>query len=100
MNRKKRSGTLGDVGIRHQKRGAGGYLLAGAFSMLLVTASAWGVIRDGGVDPANLGKGGWIYNSLADPDSTFAAMKSNGFNFVIVKAGRADQLWTNSGFVS
>ena len=74
-------------------------LLAGLLLVSLATGPVQGVIRDGGVDPANLGKGGWIYNSIADPDATFATMKTNGFNFVIVKAGRADTLWTGSGYV-
>jgi hypothetical protein len=88
----------GDAG--HTRRGARRHLLAGVLLTLLAAVPARGVILDGGVDPANLGKGGWIYNKVAAPDSTFAAMKSNGFNFVIVKAGRADQLWTGSGYVS
>jgi hypothetical protein len=88
-------------GSGHQSPGLRGPLLAGACLLLLVAAPAWGAIRDGGVDPANLGKGGWIYRKkeVADPDSTFAAMKANGFNFVIVKAGRADLLWLDPGYV-
>lgn len=54
------------------------------------------MIRDGGIDPANLGKGGWVLESLADPDSYFAAMKAQGFRYVMVKAGRATNLWTGN----
>jgi hypothetical protein len=61
-------------------------------------------IRDGGVDPANLGQGGWLYllnnatNHLApnrvtavtNEDSLFKYLRSQGLRYVIVKAGTAD----------
>src|SRR5687768_15246431 len=68
------------------------------FSFFMPTASA--VIRDGGVDPANLGKGDWIYymssaraqlggniSSVSNNASLFAFQKSQGIRYIIVKAG-------------
>ena len=62
------------------------------------------VIRDGGVDPSNLGQGGWLYimgdatnklggnvASVTNENSLFAYMKGIGFNYVIVKAGTGEQ---------
>jgi hypothetical protein len=67
------------------------------------------VIRDGGVDPSNLGQGGWLYimgdatnklggnvSSVTNESSLFAYMKGVGFNYVIVKAGTSNTLWNGS----
>lgn len=72
-----------------------------------LTASA--VIRDGGINPANLGQGGWLYimgdatnklggnvASVTNENSLFAYMKGIGFNYVIVKAGTSNTLWNGS----
>jgi hypothetical protein len=72
------------------------FLIVAALSVSLSGYKAAAVIRDGGIDPANLGKGGWVLDPLADPDSYFAAMRAQGFRYVIVKAGRATELWTGS----
>ena len=81
---------------------SGTVLMAVVFALVPVKP-AFGVIRYGvngsPIDPANLGKGGWILNPITDPDSTFGAMKSQGFNYVIVKAARADTIWTGSTYV-
>ncbi len=78
-------------------------------SLLSVTMSASAVIRDGGVDPSNLGQGGWLYimgtatnklggnvPSVTNESSLFAYMKNVGFNYVIVKAGTSNTLWNGS----
>ena len=70
---------------------------------------AFAVIRDGGVDPSNLGQGGWLYimsdatnklggnvASVTNESSLFAYMKHIGFNYVIVKAGTSNTLWNGS----
>ena len=61
---------------------------------------ASGVIRDGGIDPANLGKGEWIYSvkdatnrlgghidSVTNEASLFQYYKSIGVKYVIIKMG-------------
>ncbi|MGZ5529169.1 MAG: golvesin C-terminal-like domain-containing protein, partial [Limisphaerales bacterium] len=74
------------------------------------------VLRDcwyGQFDPANVGKGAWLYilssatnhlggnvPSVTDVDSMFAYIKSQGMQHVIVKAGTSNMLWTGSGNVS
>ena len=68
--------------------------------LLIPMGGAMGVIRDGGIDPANLGKGDWVYyvslctsqmggnvpsvNSVA---SFMAYEKSQGIRYIVVKAG-------------
>ena len=84
-----------------------------AVSAMFSALSASAVIRDGGVDPANLGQGGWIYivstatnklgsgiTSVTNENSLFAYLKSQNFNYVIVKAGTSNKLWTGSANVS
>ncbi len=70
-------------------------------SLLCVAPACRGVIRDGGIDPANLGQGGWLFlmnnatnhlapNTIAavtNENSLFKYMKGQGLNYVIVKAG-------------
>src|SRR5580698_1144373 len=80
----------------------------GLFLLLFLSAvaPAGAVIRDGGVNPANLGQGGWLYimqqatnklggnvASVTNEDSLFAYMKSEGFNYVIVKAATSNTMW-------
>ena len=63
-------------------------------------STALGVIRDGGIDPANLGKGDWVYYlsdcysgmggnipSVTNRASFMAFEKSQGVRYIIVKAG-------------
>ena len=66
-------------------------------------------IRDGGIDPWNLGKGEWLYymnsatnhlagnvTSVTNEDSLMGYLKSQGVRYVIVKAATSDQLFTGS----
>jgi hypothetical protein len=79
-------------------------LLAGlaAAALWQMTGSRM-VALDNGVDPANLGKGDWIYSlsqatrqlggnvaSVHDLASLMAYEKSQGMNFIVVKAGEGD----------
>ena len=67
------------------------------------------VIRDGGIDPSNLGKGDWIYfmslatnrlggniPSVTNETSLMLFYKSIGIRYVIVKAATSDQLFDGS----
>jgi hypothetical protein len=68
------------------------------------------VIRDGGVDPNNLGQGGWIYilkdatnhlapsgvASVTNEFTLFKYLKNQGMSYAIVKAGTSNVLWTGS----
>jgi hypothetical protein len=85
----------------------------GALLVLLLAAGpARAVIRDGGVDPANLGQGGWLYllhdatnhlspNNVAavtNENSLFQYLKSQGLRYVIVKAGTSNTLWYDTSY--
>src|SRR5690242_13910022 len=79
-----------------------------AFLPLLFSAfSVSAQIRDGGVDPSNLGKGDWIYSitdatnqlgghvsSVTNENSLMLFYKSQGIRYCIVKAGTATNLFT------
>ena len=67
---------------------------------------AYGVIRDGGIDPANLGKGEWIYSmldatnklsghvtSVTNENSLMLYFKSQGIRWVIVKSATGSSLF-------
>lgn len=83
-------------------------LLAAVTFYFAQTASA--VIRDGGVDPNNLGQGGWIYilkdatnhlspsgvASVTNEFTLFKYLKNQGMSYAIVKAGTSNVLWTGS----
>jgi hypothetical protein len=86
-----------------------------AFAALVFTLTAScarGVIRDGGVDPANLGQGGWLYllhdatnhlapNSIAavtNENSMFQYFRSQGLRYVIVKVGTSDQKYYDNTY--
>jgi hypothetical protein len=93
-----------------------------AFGALLLTlgflftpgGAALGVIRDGGVDSANLGQGGWLYllndatnhlapNNIAavtNENSLFQYLKGQGLRYVIVKAGSSDVLYTDTTYTA
>ena len=73
--------------------------------------SAQGVIRDGGIDPANLGKGEWIYQmhhaiaqcngnvpSVTNVPSLMIYLKNQGVRYIIVKAGTGADLFGVPGF--
>ncbi len=76
-----------------------------------LTHSAYGVIRDGGIDPANLGKGDWIYQlhhavaqcngnvpSVTDVPSLMTYLKNQGMQYIIVKAGTGGALFSVPGY--
>ncbi len=83
-----------------------------AFS--LTAPSARSQIRDGGVDPANLGQGGWLYllhnatnhlapnyiPSVTNENSLFQYLKGQGLRYVIVKCGTSDQLYTDTTYAA
>jgi len=71
--------------------------------------SASAQIRDGGIDPANLGKGEWLWymssatnqlggyvSSVTNENSLMLFLKSQGTRYVIVKAANSDQLFYGS----
>jgi hypothetical protein len=86
-------------------------LLAVVFALLPVETTR-GVIRDGGIDPANLGQGGWLYllnnatnhlapNNIAavtNENSLFQYLKGQGLRYVIVKAGTSDQIYYDPNY--
>src|SRR5882672_3391537 len=66
-------------------------------------------IRDGGIDPSNLGKGEWIYymsdatnrlggnvSSVTNEASLMQFYRSQGIRYVIIKAATSDQLFNGS----
>src|SRR5437899_2778426 len=80
-------------------------LLVLEFSIL----SGQSQIRDGGIDPWNLGKGDWIYytssatnklggnvSTVTNENSLMLFYKSQGVRYVIVKAATSDQLFNGS----
>jgi hypothetical protein len=95
--------------------GAGSGALLLALCLLLIPGgAASGVIRDGGVDPANLGQGGWLYlmhnatnhlspNNIAavtNENSLFQYLKDQGLRYVIVKAASSDLLYTDTTYTA
>ena len=71
-----------------------------------VVMPASGVIRDGGIDPANLGKGDWVYsmtdatnrlgghvNSVTNETSLMLFYRSQGIRYFIVKAATNAKLF-------
>src|SRR5437870_8666767 len=82
-----------------------------AFTVALFTACgcltpANAQIRDGGIDPSNLGKGDWIFSivdatnhlsghvsSVTNETSLMLYYKSQGIRYIIVKAATSDQLF-------
>lgn len=79
---------------------------------MLAPANLSAQIRDGGIDPRNMGRGTWIYilptainglggnvpsvNSLSN---LMTYMKNQGLQYVILKAAQADSVFTVSGNV-
>lgn len=83
--------------------------LASPLVLLIATCPAFGVLRDGGIDPANLGKGDWIYfmnaatnrlegnvSSVTNEASLMQYYKSQGIRYVIVKAATSASLFNGS----
>ena len=79
---------------------------------LLCSQPTFGVIRDGGIDPANLGQGGWLFimkdatnklggnvSTVTNENSLFQYLKLQGMDYVIVKAATSNMLWTGSSNV-
>ena len=78
----------------------------------LLIHSARGVIRDGGVDPANLGQGGWLYllhnatnhlspnniSAVTNENSLFQYLKGQGLSYVIVKAATSNYLYYDNTY--
>jgi Purple acid Phosphatase, N-terminal domain len=72
---------------------------------------AYATLRDGGIDPANLGKGDWIYQmdqavaqcnghvpSVKDVPSLMIYLKNQGMRYIIVKAGTGASRFSTPGF--
>ncbi len=73
---------------------------------LLAACPASAVVRDGGIDPANLGKGVWIYGmkdatnklgghiaAVTNINSLMAYYKSAGLRYCIIKSATGDKLF-------
>lgn len=84
-------------------------LLAGMVPLFLLVMSAHAVIRDGGVDPSNLGKGDWVWfmsdttnklggnvASVTNETSLMLYYKSQGIRYMIVKAATNDKLFNGT----
>src|SRR4051794_36063963 len=80
------------------------------FTALLLAGNSFAAIFDGGVDSANLGKGDWIYYMSAATNqlggnipgvtniaSFMAYEKSQGINYIIVKAGTGSTNFNGDG---
>ena len=74
--------------------------------LVLIALVCDGQIRDGGIDPSNLGKGDWIYSiqdatnklgghitSVTNENSLMLFYKSQGIRYVIVKTGTGASLY-------
>jgi hypothetical protein len=72
--------------------------------------SAQAVIRDGGIDPSNIGKGTWIYilpnainhlggnvQSVTNLNSLMVFFKTQGLRYVIIKAASGPDLYPSNG---
>ncbi len=78
-------------------------------SLILTPQTLRAMIRDGGIDPANLGKGDWIYvmsyttnklggniPAVTNETSLFMYYKTIGVRYVIVKAATSDLLYNGT----
>ncbi len=79
-------------------------------ALLLAGFSSPATIRDGGIDPANLGKGDWIYilpnainhmggpvSSVTDLNSMMIFLKNQGLRYIIIKAADGNTLYPSAG---
>ncbi len=87
--------------LRHPSEAVIGVVLLALAFVCMPAGPALGVIRDGGIDPANLGQGGWLYlmhdatnhlspnyvAAVTNENSLFLYLKNQGLNYVIIKAG-------------
>src|SRR4051794_13486140 len=73
---------------------------------LLAAPSLRALIRDGGIDPSNLGKGDWVYSitdatnkvgghvsTVTNENSLMLFYKSQGIRYMIIKSATSDQLF-------
>ena len=80
-------------------------------ALQLLHTAAGSPIRDGGIDPANLGRGDWLYQlddavnkcngnvpAVTDVPSLMVYLKNQGLRYVIVKAGTGTNLFSTTGF--
>lgn len=85
-------------------------LLAGATLLALTVQNLSAAIRDGGIDPRNVGRGSWIYilpnataglggnvPSVTNLSSLMFYLKNQGLQYVGIKAAQADTIFTVSG---
>jgi len=83
-----------------------GVLRSGLYAWLLCGATTQAQMRDGGIDPWNLGKGDWIYSlsdatnklggnipGVTNENSLMLFYKSQAIRYIIVKAGTSDALF-------
>src|SRR5688500_13002090 len=83
-------------------------LLAAVF-LSLISQTSFAVIRDGDIDPANLGNGDWIYytsmatnklggnvSSVTNETSLMQFYKSQGIRYIVVKAATSNELFNGS----
>ena len=91
----------------HNRRPSLFAILSALFCLALVRPSD-AQVRDGGVDPWNLGKGDWVYSisdatnklgshvaSVTNENSLMLFYKSQGIRYIIVKAGTGDTLFNS-----
>src|SRR5215204_1125395 len=77
--------------------------------LFVVALPNLGAVRDGGIDPWNLGKGDWIYfmsaatnklggnvPSVTNETSLMLFYKSQGIRYIIIKAATSDTLFNGS----
>src|SRR5438874_2522016 len=83
--------------------------LLGIALFVALTADSSAAIRDGEIDPSNLGKGEWIYymsdatnrlggnvSSVTNETSLMQFYRSQGIRYLIIKAATSDQLFDGS----
>ena len=88
---------------------AGSLLSLFAFSLVFPSPVFAGPIRDGGIDPSNLGKGDWIYilpnainqmggyePGVTDLNSMMIFLKNQGLRYIIIKAGDGTTLYPSA----
>src|SRR3989442_2265444 len=84
-------------------------LVLALFAFALSVAPSSAQIRDGGIDPWNLGKGDWIYymsaatnklggniSIVTNETSLMLWYKSQGVRYIIIKAATSDTLFYGS----
>jgi Immunoglobulin domain len=77
------------------------FCIIGLF-LLLPVSQIRAVVLDNGIDPANLGKGDWIYilstatSQHGGLDGLMAYEKSQGMNYIILKAGDGSDLFPSA----